>query len=94
VNPFQARQVVEHFRLNRRRGYVEGLQGLGDREPSGLESVDDVGGIAGSQFGLDQGPQDFFGGPTLRLSGDQDFWRGAPDRGELEPPQTGIEISC
>ena len=59
----------------------------------GFEPVDDVGGIPGGQFGLDEGAQHFLGGPALRFGGEQHLGGGAADRGEFEPPQPGIEIS-
>jgi hypothetical protein len=67
TNPFQTCEVVESLRGDRGRGHRERVQCLGDGEPGGLESVDDVGRVAGGQFGLDESAQYFLGGPALCL---------------------------
>ena len=50
-------EAVEDLGWDRGGGHVEGLQGLGHREPGGFEAVDDVEASRGGQFGLDQGAQ-------------------------------------
>ena len=55
-DPFQAGQVRPGRGRDRGRGQVELLNGLGDGEPSGFEPGALVGGVAGSDLPLDQGP--------------------------------------
>jgi hypothetical protein len=71
--PIQALEVVEGGLGDRRSCDVEAVEGLGDRERGGLKPVGRVGGIPGGDLGLNQGPQDFFGGPALGLGDLQDF---------------------
>ena len=54
-----------------RRGPVQLLQCLDHRERRRLHPGPGVGGIAGGDLGVDQGPQQFLGRPPLGLRGDQ-----------------------
>ena len=66
---------------------------LATGNPAALSRLTTLEASRAASSVFDQGAQDFFGRPALGLRGEQDLGCGAPDRGELEPPQPGIEIS-
>ena len=87
ANPLQAGRVVNRGLRDGGGRHIETLKGFDDRERGGFEPVGGVGGITGSDLGLNEGAQHLLGGPALRLGGQQDFGRCAAHRRELEPAQ-------
>jgi hypothetical protein len=71
ADPFQRGEVVERRSRDRGDRDVELLERLRDGEPRGLAPVGDVGGVPGGDLGLDEGPQELFGAPTLGAGGDE-----------------------
>src|SRR5919106_1651784 len=87
AEPLQGCQVVERRAWDRRRGDVEGLEGLGDREGGGLEPGAGVGRVAGRDLGVDERAEQLLRRPPLRLGGDEQFGGELAHGRELEPPQ-------
>jgi hypothetical protein len=92
TDPFEAGQVVERRAGDRGGGDVELLEGFGDGEGGGLEPVAGVGGVAGTDLGIDQGAQQLLRRPALGLGSDQQLRRQGAHRGQLEPPQPSMKV--
>ncbi len=91
-DPFERAQVVERGGLDRRRGDVELLEGLGHGEPGRLHAVPGVGRVSGGDLGFDESPEELLGRPALRLRGDDQLGSEAPHGAHPQAPQTGLEI--
>ena len=71
ADPFQRGQVGEGGRRDGGGTQVELLQSLGHRERGVLQPGPGVGGVAGADLGLDQGPQQPLRCPPLGLGGQE-----------------------
>ena len=91
-DPFQGGEVVQGRAGDGARGPVQLLECLDDGERRGLHPGRGVGGVAGGDLGVDQGPQQLLGRPPLGLRGDQQLGGELADGGQLEPPQPGGDV--
>src|SRR5262249_51133190 len=70
-DPPQGGEVIQGRTGDGAGGPVQLVEGLDDGERRYFHPGPGVGGVAGGDLGVDQGPQQLFGGPPLGLRGDQ-----------------------
>jgi hypothetical protein len=92
ADPFEAGEVVEARPWDRGDGELEVLEPFRLRKAGLAHPVAQVGLVTGGDLRLDQGAQQLFGQPALRLGGDEQLGGELAHLRELEPLQPLLEI--